>query len=78
MIAARWRMDRLTPDRAYELTECEIDGKVYSAVSGVGSGRALCRELVAAGVPDDLMEVRGTDGKVQYAFASIHEAAKWT
>jgi hypothetical protein len=39
-------------------TTAEIDGQTYSAASRHGAPQALARELVAAAIPDESVEVR--------------------
>ena len=41
--------------------ETEIDGKTYSATSRHGAPQALARVLIDAGIPDQPVEVRGSD-----------------
>ena len=76
-IIAVWSVDRRTRNYTWDKTECEIAGENFSAVSHSGSGHALCRKLVAAGVPDGPMEVRTRTGKPMYQFASIHLSAQY-
>jgi hypothetical protein len=54
---------------------CEWQGRRFEAVSRNGASHALCRELVAAGVPDKPLQVFDQDGKLRFVIRSIHEAA---
>ena len=68
-----------TPERScvYE-AECEIDGRRYSAQSRHGAPNELARVLVAAGVPDQSVEVRQTGIKGGLSYRSLHELARRT
>lgn len=57
---------------------CEWQEQWFEAVPRNGAANALCRVLVAAGVPDQPMRMVGTDGKPRFTVRSIHEAARWT
>jgi hypothetical protein len=60
------------------LAECEVDGRRFNARSRHGAPNALARELVAAGIPDDALEIHfeGLAGTMRYP--SFHAAAGWT
>lgn len=55
---------------------CSAEGCV--AVSRKGVTHALCRQLVAAGHPDQPLEVCGPNGSLHFTIRSIHEWAKLT
>ena len=60
------------------VAECEVDGRRFEARSRHGAANALARELVAAALPDDGLEVRyeGLAGSLRYR--SFRAAAGWT
>lgn len=62
-------------DRAWT----KVDGRAFEATSGSGAIYALCRELVAAGIPDGPFEAtpEGRD-KATLTGLSIHLAARYT
>jgi hypothetical protein len=54
---------------------CEWDGRRFEARSRNGAVYALCRELVAAGCPDQSMRVVNAEGRVQLTIRSIRAGA---
>jgi hypothetical protein len=60
------------------VAEAEVDGRRFEARSRHGATNALARELVAAGLPDDMLEIHyeGLAGSMRYR--SFYEAAGWT
>jgi hypothetical protein len=57
---------------------CEWQGQRFEARSAHGASNALCRQLVAAGCPDQALHVFHSAGAYRFTQRSIHEAAKWT
>jgi ferredoxin len=56
----------------------EIDRKTYSASSRHGAPQALARVLVAAGIPDQPVEVRSEERPGCIRYRSLYEMTKWT
>lgn len=76
-IRALWTMGKRTPERQYEVCECEWDGRHFEAEYPGEAAHPLCRLLVEAGCPDGPMEVFNLAGWLLFTLWSIHEAAKW-
>ena len=55
---------------------CHVEGVEYEATSRSGAVYALCRVLVAWGLPDSGAEVCHPDGRVQLRLPSIHRATR--
>jgi hypothetical protein len=71
------------PERSHktgtEEAYCEWNGRRFEVRSRHGAAYDLCRQLVAAGIPDQPMQVyRASNGAHQYTFRSVHRAALWT
>jgi hypothetical protein len=73
--------DTRSPNRgcAY-IAETTVAGAIYAARSRNGAGNELARRLVAAGLADRPMEIRGRRHSdiVQLRYRSFHAAARWT
>jgi hypothetical protein len=67
-----------TPNNScYWYASCEIDGVKYVERSRRGAVNRLARKLVAAGIPDDRVEVwQGT--KLQWTAKSMHTISLYT
>jgi hypothetical protein len=59
------------------IATCHWDGRLFQAQSRTGASFTLCRDLLAAGCPDQPMDVRW-EGKVALHIRSIHKAATRT
>lgn len=56
----------------------EVDGIEFAAISRRGASCALARKLVAAGVPDQPMQVHDANGRLLFQWPSLHQAAGLT
>jgi hypothetical protein len=70
----------VTARRPRDHATAVVDGQRYGARSSAGAIFALCRKLVAAGVPDQTYEVVNTTapGTVAMRGRSVHAAARLT
>src|SRR4029453_1961633 len=70
----------VTAGRPKDLATAVVDGQRYEARSSAGAIFALCRQLVAAGVPDQPWESinSAAPGVISMRGRSIHEAARLT
>jgi hypothetical protein len=57
--------------------ECQFHGRSYSARSRRGAPNALARVLVAAGAPDQTVEIYQVRMKGSITYTSLHEMARW-
>jgi hypothetical protein len=65
-----------TPERSSTWRcSCEWNGRTFEPTSRRGASYSLCRELVAAGCPDQAMRVIDHAGKLQFVLRSVHAAA---
>lgn len=73
-----------TPERSCSwLAECEVAGGRFEVRSWRSAPAELARLLVAAGIPDQAVEIRGgvaslPPDTVTLRFRSLHVMAKWT
>ena len=54
---------------------CDWNGRTFEARSRSGAAYALCRLLVAAGIPDQPLQVFNAKGQIELTITSIHIAA---
>lgn len=61
-----------------DVAEATHRGRAFTATSRHGATMALARQLVAAGCPDQPVEVRFPDGRLRFTAPSLHRLAELT
>lgn len=70
-------LDTQTPEKgSLWAASCEWNGHTFEAPSRSGASHALCRLLVAAGCPDQALQVFDENGRHQFTHRAIHAAAQ--
>jgi hypothetical protein len=68
-----------TPEKgALYCAICTWNGRRFEARARNGASYELCRQLLAAGVPERALQVEDELGRLRFTILSVHDGARWT